>query len=127
MPYSVSWVQPERIVLVQIEELLTTADIRTFSPEAFRLSASGKAPVHFIVDIQRLRKIESVADGLKAIQRTKPHPNTGWMVVVGTLSAPLMLFTDLVSKFTRVHYIRVDTMPQALTFLRENDESLAVS
>ncbi len=77
-----------------------------------------------MVDIRLLKKIESIGDGLKAIQRTKPHPNAGWMVVVGNLSAPLALFTELICRFTHIPYRRFDTLPEALAFLHQIDASL---
>lgn len=125
MPYKISWYQPNRIVLMQVDGLLTTAEVQTLIVDAGVYVTTGTPLVHFLVDTQALQKIESVSEALKVVQGNPPHPNMGWMIVVGKMNPLVKFFLDFVGLITRSRYRRFDTMPESLAFLKEIDLSLA--
>ena len=127
MPYKVSWYQANRIVLLQVDGLLTTAEVRSLIVEAGKYVVEGTTLVHFLVDTRTLQKIESVPEALKVVQGNPPHPNMGWMIVVGRMNPLVKFFLDFVGLLTKSRYRRFDTMPDSLAFLKEIDGSLATA
>jgi hypothetical protein len=125
MPYKISWHQPNRIVLMQVEGLLTTSEVKSLIADSGSYVANGTPLVHFLVDTRTLQKIESVPEALKVVQGNPPHPNMGWMIVVGKMNPLIKFFLDFVGLLTKSRYRRFDTMPESLTFLKEIDDSLA--
>ena len=125
MPYKISWYQPNRVVLMQVDGLLTTAEVQSLIAEAGTYVAQGTPLVHFLVDTRALQKIESVPEALKVVQGNPPHPNMGWMLVVGRMNPLVKFFLDFVGLLTRSRYRRFDTMPESLAFLKEIDGSVA--
>ena len=125
MPYKMSWYQPKRIVLLQVDGLLTTAEVQSLIVDAGVYVAGGTPLVHYLVDTRTLQKIESVPEALKVVQGNPPHPNMGWMIVVGKMNPLVKFFLDFVGLLTRSRYRRFDTMPDSITFLKEIDGSLA--
>jgi len=124
MPYKISWYQPNRIVLMQVEGLLKTAEVQSLIADAGTYVAEGLPLVHFLVDTRTLQKIESVPEALKVVQGNPPHPNMGWMIVVGKMNPLVKFFLDFVGLLTKSRYRRFDTMPESLDFLKEIDGSL---
>ena len=127
MPYKISWYQPDRVVLMKVEGLLTTAEVQALIAEAGTYVAEGTPLVHFLVDTRGLQKIESVPEALKVVQGNPPHPNMGWMLVVGKMNPLVKFFLDFVGLLTRSRYRRFDTMPELLAFLKEIDGSVATA
>ena len=57
MPYKISWYQPQRIVLMQVEGLLTTPEVQSLIADSGTYVAEGTPLVHFLVDTRALQKI----------------------------------------------------------------------
>ncbi|MEO8397534.1 MAG: hypothetical protein ABI700_31340 [Chloroflexota bacterium] len=127
MPYKITWYQSDRIVLMQVDGLLTTPEVQSLIAESGTYVASGTPLVHFLVDTRALQKIESVPEALKVVQGNPPHPNMGWMVVVGKMNPLVKFFLDFVGLLTKSRYRRFDTMPESLDFLKEIDGSLSTA
>ena len=125
MPYTISWYLPNRIVMLKVEGLLTTAEIRSLIGDALPFVNEGKPLVHFLVDTQNLQKIESIPEGLKVVQGNPPHASMGWMLVIGKMNPLIKFFLDFVGLLTKSRYNHFDTLPEALNFLRGIDLSLA--
>jgi hypothetical protein len=126
MPYKVSWYQPQRIAVIQVEGLLTTPEVQSLIADAGTYVAEGTPLVHFLVDTRTLQKVESVPEALKVVQGNPPHPNMGWMIVVGKMNPLVKFFLDFVGLLTKSRYRRFDAMPEALTFLKEIDGTLVL-
>ncbi len=110
---------------MQVDGLLTTAEVQALIAEAGTYVAQGTPLVHFLVDTRSLQKVENVPEALKVVQGNPPHPNMGWMIVVGRMNPLVKFFLDFVGLLTRSRYRRFDTVPESLTFLKEIDGSLA--
>ena len=125
MPYKIAWYQQDRIGVSEFEGVLTTEEIRAYMQQAYSMIDAGVPLVHFVIDIRALRKIESVPEALKAVQATPVHPNAGWNIVVGTINPLVTFVVDFLGTLTKSRYRRFDTMPEALNFLKERDQTLA--
>jgi len=127
MPYTISWYTPQRVVHMQVEGLLATSEVESLIAEAGVYVSEGAPLVHFLVDTRTLQKIESVAEALKVVQGNPPHPNMGWMIVVGKMNPVVKFFLDFVGLLTKSRYRRFDTLPEAMDFLKETDQTLVTA
>ena len=121
MPYNISWYQGNRIVLMQVSGLLTTAEVQALIVDAGVYVVEGTPLVHFLVDTRTLQRIENIPAALKAVQSGPMHPLMGWMIVVGRMNPMVKFVLDFVGLLTKSRYRRFDTMPEGLSFLKEID------
>ncbi len=126
MPYQLSWYQPDRIVLMELTGLLATTEVQPLITAAGDYVQNGKPLVHFLLDTTQLQKIESVPEILKVVQHNPPHPNMGWMLVIGAMNPLVRFFLDFAGMLMRARYRRFDTREQALKFLADMDSSLTL-
>ena len=124
MPFEVSWYQPERVVLLKAEGVLTPQEVQGVVAETGATLIDSTALVHFLVDMRTLQKIEDIPAALKAVQSGPTHPHMGWMIVVGRMNPMVKFALDFVGLLTKSRYRRFDTMPEALSFLKEIDGTL---
>ena len=127
MPFKLSWYQPNRIVLLEVEGVLTTAEITDLIAQAGVYVSTGTPLVHFLVDTRSLQRIENVGASLKIVQGNPPHPSMGWMMVIGTMNPLVRFFLDFVGLITKSRYRRFDDLPLALDFLKDVDQSLVTA
>ena len=121
MPYTLSWYQPNRIVLLKVEGLFTIVETRSLLAATLPYFADTTQLVHFLVDTRTLQRIENIPAALKAVQSGPTHPNMGWMIVVGRMNPMVKFVLDFVGLLTKSRYRRFDTMPEGLSFLKEID------
>jgi hypothetical protein len=124
MPFEVSWYQPERVVQLKTEGVLTPEDVAGIVANTGQTLIDSSTLVHFLVDTRNLQRIENIPAALKAVQSGPPHPNMGWMIVVGRMNPMVKFVLDFVGLLTKSRYRRFDTMPEALSFLKEIDGTL---
>ena len=124
MPYKVSWYQPDRIILSEFDGILTIDEVRAYVQQCYEMIDSGQPLVHSIIDVRGLKKIESVPDSLKAVQTTPTHPNSGWTIVVGSLNPLVTFVVDFMGMITKSRYRRFDSVPEAIDFMKERDQTL---
>jgi hypothetical protein len=125
MPYKLTWYLSERILLAECEGTMTTDEVRDFARRGVEMVSTGKPLVHFIIDFRLLEGVESIPQALRALQQNPPHPDMGWVVVVGMLNPAPKLFMDMAAMVLRMRYQRCDTLDRARAFLKERDTSLA--
>ena len=124
MPFKLSWYQPKRIVLMEVEGVLTSAEVRDLIAQAGDYVSTGTPLVHFLVDTRTLQRVENVGESLKIVQGNPPHPSMGWMMVIGTMNPLVRFFLDFVGLITKSRYRRFDDLLPALDFLKDVDHSL---
>lgn len=127
MPFEVSWYQPERVVLLKADGVLTPDDVRGIVAQTGATLIGSTELVHFLVDTRTLQKIENISAALKAVQSGPVDPHMGWMIVVGKTNPMVKFAMDFVGLLTKSRYRRFDTMTEALTFLQEIDETIVVA
>jgi hypothetical protein len=124
MPFELSWYQPERVVLLKTEGVLTPEDVEGIVAGTGQSLIDSTALVHFLVDTRNLQRIENIPAALKAVQSGPTHPHMGWMIVVGRMNPMVKFVLDFVGLLTKSRYRRFDTMPEGLSFLKEIDGTL---
>jgi hypothetical protein len=124
MPYKLSWYLPGRIILCEGDGTIESDEVFTFTQRASEMVISGKPLVHVIFDFRQVQKLASVPQALKTLQQNPPHPDMGWVIFVGKLNPMLTTFADFVGMMLRLRYRRLDTIDEAVSFLRERDATL---
>jgi hypothetical protein len=121
MPFEISWYQPQRVVLMKIEGVMTPDEVQTVVAKTTAMLNETSVMTHFLVDTRTLQKIENIPAALKAVQSGPMHPLMGWMIVVGRMNPMVKFVLDFVGLLTKSRYRRFDTMPEGLSFLKEID------
>src|SRR5215216_5065128 len=117
MPFEISWYQPQRVVLMKIEGILTPEETQEVVTKTTVMLNESREMTHFLVDTRTLQRIENIPAALKAVQSGPVHPLMGWMIVVGRMNPMVKFVLDFVGLLTKSRYRRFDTMPEALSFL----------
>jgi len=127
MPYTVCWYQQDRIAIAVLDGLVTIDEIDHYIGDIYNMMDTGKPLVHVITDVRGLTKIENVPEALKAVKASPVHPNTGWMIVVGSLNPLVTFVVDFLGMIMKSRYRRFDTLPEAMAFLEDKDETLLIA
>jgi len=127
MPYSIEWYVPKRLILEKAFGDVTMEELLRFNAEVTKLIADeGVTPVHVIADLSKVgRYPSSLRDILGTMRQNNPE-KMGWMVVV--TENPMMRFVaSIIFQIARLRLRMFPTMQQALAFLAETDETLALT
>jgi hypothetical protein len=119
MPFDVSWSNSKQVILLKVEGVLTLEDLQSLFVEAAAMMNETSDLVHFLVDTRTLQKIDNIPATLKIVQGEPRHPRMGWMIVVGKMNPMIKFGMDFVGLLTKSRYHCVNTMPEALAFLKE--------
>lgn len=126
MAYRLSWLIPERVILVQLSGVIDEASVLECDGHLVRMleeADSGTAQVHQIMmfgrDIERTPNT-GVYTRLSAPQ----HPRNGWLIAVGTTKPVMKLIGSLAAQLIRMRARRMDTMFEALDFLYKMDSTM---
>ncbi|MBI1256263.1 MAG: hypothetical protein GC204_02220 [Chloroflexi bacterium] len=119
MPFQLSWFQPNQVLLLRMDGLVTVEDIQGIIVEATAMMADCETLVHFIVDTRTLRKIDNLSGTLKTVQSGWHHPLMGWMIVVGAANPAIKFGMDFIGLIIKSRYKSVSSMSEAEQFLSE--------
>ena len=127
MPCSFEWYVQGRVVLEKLFGDVTVADLVRLNAEVTTLLIQeGVAPVHMVVDLTAVEKYPTkLNDVICTIQKRVPEKE-GWVLVV-TENPILRFFASMVLQFARLRLRTFKTIPEAVGFLSENDQTLVKS
>lgn len=129
MSYTIDWLVPQRITIIEIVGNYTSHDL-TESTIQVRdgFLDKGTPPVHLICDV---RQITSYPTQIFVIKQASEiylrHPNMGRLLLVG-FDNPLMRFiASAVSQTMRARFQQAESIEQALSNLKAYDQTLEES
>jgi hypothetical protein len=124
MPYSVSWLVQDRVILTRFHGIVTEQDLiewLTVQPEMVK---SGTPLVHHIsysLEIERWQL--SIASLKKLVQGFKKNEDFGWHVEV--TSNPMgKMFGSFATQFAGIRMKYADSLEEAVEFLKGLDITL---
>ena len=127
MPYMIDWIVDARILYARVEGELTGQELKEATRELTRRIAEGHEPLHYIEDDREFRGLEHM--NLEALRQGLTGPDyakLGWAVAIVPEEYETM--SDILGKMAEIiggiNYVRVQSVPEALDFLAENDQSL---
>jgi hypothetical protein len=120
MAYNISWMIPERLILIEVAEILTAEEIITVTKQyVAMMDAEGKPPVHTLVDARLLTKVDiKVKDLPSLLVGGKRDTRFGWTFIV-THNRFITFLSSMASHLTSSQFKTTETMEEALqTFAR---------
>jgi hypothetical protein len=127
MPHGVEWWIERRVVRVTPIGRLETTHVAEIDSRVVQMVASGKAPVHIVIDLESVTEYSPSLEAYLPVVRPSPHPEQlGWVVVVEAHDTALRFIMTVLAQLLgvrgRVH--TTDSLSEALLFLMEQDDSL---
>lgn len=122
MAYSVEWLYPPRMILIQYIDRVVRVDITSQTDELGHVLKEGQVPVHLIVDLSRVTEVGLGLGDLKSVA-IKTHDEVGWMAVVAP-NPIFRFFASIGIQMSRGKYRIFANRQEALKFLIEQDPTL---
>ena len=123
MPYHFDWIVPERVVFTRIYGEVSAEEITEILIESRQRTLSGRAPVHFIIDVSAMEKQPFTISKLNEWASNLPDRTTGWWVVINPNSVTMFAIT-LVSKTLGVKLKSAHSLEDAVQILEKIDQTL---
>jgi phosphatidate phosphatase APP1 len=123
MGYTTAWQIEKRVMLVRIENDLTTEVVEGLSRNLTPMLDVGIAPVHYISDVTHATNININAFKIPAALDFLKHPNMGWSVMVGG-SQVLNVVANIVGSITGAKFKTAESVEEAIQILQNIDPTL---
>ena len=120
MAHNLSWMVPQRLILLEVSEILTADEITAIVEKYMgMMDADGVAPVHTLVDARTLDKIDIKVRELPGLLvGGKKDDRFGWTYIV-TENRFISFLTNMASQLTASQFKTTDNIEDALnTFVR---------
>ena len=126
MPFQLEWFVPQSVMLVTLNGDFTVEEISELSIRIVEnLDASGKAPIHILVDRSELNSFPILLAPIRRTATSLNDKRVGWFVLYGKNDHKLLNFlTAMVFKMFGISHQQVETQEQAYTHLLTVDHSL---
>jgi hypothetical protein len=128
MPSHISWLQPDKLICLQMMDFVSHDDIVAHM-RAIEVLVEKSAPatVHLIVDFTDIAYLPTNLQFLADVSRPLANiPNFGHLVVFGTKSPLMRTLTSIVAQLVRFRFKSVRTLDEALGYLNTVDPELEV-
>jgi len=122
MGYSVDWLHPPRLILIQYSDRVVSTDIISQTNRLGEVLKDGAPPVHLIVDLSLVKEIGLGLSDLKSVA-VKTHDEVGWMAVVAP-NPIFRFFAAIGIQMSRGKYRIFANRDDAMAFLVEQDPTL---
>ena len=125
MPQKTDWYLENRIIIARYSGAVTLADLRgSCQRELELLNTSTAQYVDVFVDITKQTSREgNLMEVRNIFQAVMAHPKKRWTILFGP-AYPQSYINDVVARSYRARYRAVDTLIEALNFLKAQDPSL---
>ena len=122
MGYSVTWLYPPRLILIEYIDKVASTDITGQTDTLGEVLKDGTTPVHLLVDLSRVKEIGLGLGDLKSVA-VKTHDEVGWMAVIAP-NPIFRFFASIGIQMSRGKYRIFANRDDALKFLIEQDPTL---
>lgn len=124
MPYNIEWLVKERVVRVHVHGNLSLEEAHNAYEELEALTRPYERELHLILEHTGLKKFPLNLNVYNFIITGRPLNRGGWMLIVGT-DRQARFIARLLSHASGLNSATFDTLEQALSFLAEQDSTLA--
>jgi hypothetical protein len=124
MPYIVQPLVDRRVVMISVSGSLSLPEIRARGQEVNALLSEGESPVHIVIDTTRLVDYPLSPSKIFEASPFLSNANLGEVPVYGVTSLLLTTFLNVFGLMTTFHYHLVQSLPEALDFLRARDSRI---
>lgn len=130
MPYKVSWLIENRVILAQHYGVFTGEELLAYLDESLamrdranEISGVGGPLIHTLTDARKLEKSAMALRDVQPILRSLRKQRTGWSIYVHPGKVDRFL-ASLGHQFVGVRYRAFEKMSEAIAFLEEMEPSL---
>jgi hypothetical protein len=123
MSYQLSWHIEKRVILLSFPEEVTVNSAQDAGNKIRDYLEGGEAPVHFVIDMRKIRLSPTGLQTNLNLANSILHPNLGWVVTIGGTPVTTMMMI-LMAQIKRFKLHQTDSEAAALDFLQNKDESL---
>lgn len=121
MPYEMNWFYPKRIIRATYYGVVTFEEIREQALAVYDFIEESVPPVHFILDIDQITRLNTTLPELREIAALAPATeDTGWVIIVGQ-NRTVRFFAGLGAQFSGARSRYFGTMAEALDFIARHD------
>jgi len=130
MPYRLSWIIENRLLLIAYDGAITRSDLETYLDESMAMRDQANAVlgeggplVHTITDARRLTKNEMSFKDAQNIAKSLRHQRVGWSIYIPK-NAIDQFFANIGHQIVGVRYRSFPTVTEGIDFLKSVDETL---
>lgn len=128
MGYQVNWLIENRLGCTRLSDTLSSDEADDLNTEMMGFISRGEAPVHFLIDMQKLEKLDYHIDERlhsTPMHAVFSHPGLGWLVYIIPKERhhTFLVITYLQRQFEATVMI-CHTRDEAMTFLSQQDSEL---
>lgn len=128
MPYTISWYEPRRIILIELVGVITTDDLEKITEESFAKVLESDQRVHALVDQTNLKSAPMNLRSMKQFVSPNHADNQGMTVFVATDTNPVVRFlATTVFQIFGWEYRIAKTLDEAITILQKVDTELKIN
>ena len=121
--YSISWLEPQRVILVEVEGDIDSQMLANLVDELNDYFAQGKPPLHVITDTTHIGRLpRNLAEIRRAVNKVGRFDVN---IIVGKDSPILRFVASVMSQLSQYELKWVHTRSEAVTLLAKLDLSLA--
>lgn len=127
MPCELKWYLQDRVLLQRLSGVVTLEDVKVSNAQLKTFLASGVAPTHVIVDLSGVERFPTSLSTIKEFVQPVPNQDIlGWVLIFGAKNALLRFLASMVTQLAgeNVRMRMLDTLPEAIDFIRKQDETL---
>lgn len=124
MAYRLFWLVENRVLIGEWWGSIDLAQLTTYYHEVIALAAPVPQPIHLIIISTRIQENKLRLQDLQALAlQFRRQGNVAWRIFVNERRLDRMI-ASLASQFFMGHARQFATLPEALTFLQEMDDTL---
>lgn len=125
MAYSNQWYLPGQILYNRFWGEPTVDELRAALLEQRQMfAASGRPLIHVISDSSAVTRPVPTNESVQVVRELGPSPQSGWTLIVGEKNAVVRLTVSVTRHVLNLRVRYCDTIPQAIAFLKDMDESI---
>ena len=130
MPYELSWLVPDRVILIRYIGDIDAQELRAYLSESMQMRDEANARlgeggplVHTITDSTEQKSTNFKMSDVQHMLRTLRTQRVGWSIYVHP-GALLRFLATLGHQWVGVRHREFATVPEAIRFLQEQDDTL---
>lgn len=126
MPYSIDWYIEDEIIFANCWGKFTTEEFREVIVKTKEMVAnSPRHLVHAITDVGDITEALPIVSAISVVKEIGAHPRSGWAITIREKSVIVKMSSAIGRSLLNVRARTFDTMEEAVTHLKNMDESLS--
>jgi hypothetical protein len=123
-PWHIQWLIPGRVIHIQLPDTFTLDDLHHLNVAWRQYLDQGTPLVHTLIDATRVKQSPLNVMKLREVMVSLDHPHFGWLIPI-TANKTLKFIGAIVPQMVgKTRNRMVATLEEAITFLRDQDQTI---